>query len=150
MMTVGDFLLSFQQTTHDEPTWACAVQGTHRLVYTADTQASIELERFAAGADLLLCEATYPAGLTDLPSANHLTSRQAGRLARAAAARTLVLTHFWPGLDRAQYAAEAADEFDAPVLLAQPGLSVALTDGAPLAWQPPRVPRQRERCETHA
>jgi ribonuclease BN (tRNA processing enzyme) len=127
---VGAFTLTFQQTTHDEPTWACAVQGTRRLVYSADTQSSPELERFAAGADLLLCEATYPASVTELPSGNHLTALEAGQLARAAGVRSVMLTHFWPGLSRAHFAAEAASAFGAPVLLAEPGRRVELTGDA--------------------
>lgn len=127
IVSVGAFRLAFQRTTHDEPTWACAVQGTRRLVYTADTQTSPELERFAAGADLLLCEATYPAAVPELPSANHLTALEAGRLARAAGARSLMLTHFWPGLERDRFAVEAAGAFGAPVLLAEPGRRVDLS-----------------------
>ena len=73
---VDDFTLSFQRTTHDEPTWACSVQGSAHLVYTADTQESHEVERFAAGADLLVCESTYPAPAGEFTEgrANHLTS----------------------------------------------------------------------------
>jgi ribonuclease BN (tRNA processing enzyme) len=121
---IDDLTLTFQRTTHDEPTWACAVQGAARLVYTADTRESVELERFAAGADLLLCEATYPAAAGALTggSANHLTSHQAGALARSAGARTLMLTHFWPGLDLAVFGEEAARAYGAPVILAHPGL----------------------------
>ncbi len=127
LVRVGAFTLAFQQTTHDVPTWACAVQGTQRLVYSADTKTSPGLERFAAGADLLLCEATYPASVTELPSANHLSALEAGQMARAAAVRSLMLTHFWPGLERAHFAAEAAGAFGAPVLLAQPGRRVDLS-----------------------
>jgi ribonuclease BN (tRNA processing enzyme) len=121
---IDDLTLTFQRTTHDEPTWACAVEGAARFVYTADTQESDDLERFAAGADLLLCEATYPAPAGDLTegSANHLTSHQAGTLARSAGAKKLMLTHFWPGLDRAIFGEEAARAFGAPVILAHPGL----------------------------
>ena len=123
-LTIGDFTLTFQQTTHDEPTWACAVQGTRRLVYTADTQESTDLEDFAKGADLLLCEATYPVRAGALPSDNHLTSHQAGELARRAGVGEVVLTHFWPGLDRSPFAEEAERAFGAPVTLARPGLTV--------------------------
>lgn len=123
-LVVGDFTLTFQRTTHDEPTWACAVQGARRLVYTADTRQSADLEAFAKGADLLLCEATYPARAGELPSANHLTSHQAGELASRAGVGEVVLTHFWPGLDRSPYAEEAERAFGAPVILARPGLTV--------------------------
>ena len=128
-LTIGDFTLAFQRTTHDEPTWACAVQGSRRLVYTADTRESADLEAFAKGADLLLCEATYPALAAmagELPSHNHLTSRQAGELARRASVGELMLTHFWPGLDRAPFAHEAEAAFGAPVTLARPGLAVPI------------------------
>jgi len=123
---IGDLTVTFQRTTHDEPTWACAVQGAHRFVYTSDTQESRDVERFAADADLLLCEATYPAPAGNLTegSANHLTSHQAGVLAHTAGVRQLMLTHFWPGLDRSIFREEAARAYGAPVLLARPGLTV--------------------------
>lgn len=122
-LELGGLSLSFQLTTHDEPTWAVAIEdGESRLVYTADTQESDEVERFAQGADLLLCEATYPADLAEIPSHNHLTSRQAGELAQRAGAGRLVLTHFWPGIDLSRYAAEAEAAFSGPVELAEPGL----------------------------
>lgn len=123
-LRIHDLAITFQRTTHDEPTWACAIEGTARLVYTADTQPSPDLERFAAGADLLVCEATYPApaGALTPGSANHLTSHQAGELARSAQVHNLMLTHFWPGLDRALFAEEAGRAFGASVILATPGL----------------------------
>lgn len=148
IVTVGAFTLAFQRTTHDEPAWACAVQGTHRLVYTADTQASSDLERFAAGADLLLCESTYPADIADLPSANHLSAADAGRLARAAGVRSLMLTHFWPGIELGRFAAEGAAAFGAPVMLAEPGdrvvLSAASFGSHPASHDLARTPARRD------
>jgi ribonuclease BN (tRNA processing enzyme) len=123
-LAIGHFTLTFQRTTHDEPTWGCMVQGARRLVYTADTRESPDLEAFAKGADLLLCEATYPSQDGELPSGNHLTSRQAGELARRAGVREVMLTHFWPGLDRSPFSEEAERAFGAPVILAHPGLSI--------------------------
>jgi ribonuclease BN (tRNA processing enzyme) len=127
-LAIGELTLSFQKTTHDVPTWACAIQGSDRLIYTADTQESAELERFAFEADLLLCEATYPAGTGELPSGNHLTSLQAGELARRAAVHHLVLTHFWPGIDRSLFRDEAERAFGASVTIARPGLTLPVFD----------------------
>ena len=122
-LRLGSLSLTFQRTTHDEPTWAIAVNdGEHRFVYTADTRESDEVDRFASGADLLLCEATYPDDLDTIPSHNHLTSRQAGELAQRAGAARLVLTHFWPGIELSRYAADAATAFSGPIELAEPGL----------------------------
>jgi ribonuclease BN (tRNA processing enzyme) len=122
-LELGSLTLSFTLTTHDEPSYAVAIEdGEARFVYTADTQESDEVERFAEGADLLLCESTYPADLAEIPSHNHLTSRQAGALAQRAGVGRLVLTHFWPGIELSRYAAEAEAEFSGPVALAKPGL----------------------------
>jgi len=40
--------------------------------------------------------------------------------------RRLLLTHFWPGNDRAHSAAVAATRFDGEVLLADEGLEIEL------------------------
>lgn len=129
-LPIGQVSLRFQRTTHDVPTWAIAVQGSNaRLVYTADTRESGDLETFVAGADVLLCESTYPASAGKLPSGNHLTSVQAGQLASAAGAKRLVLTHFWPGIDRSLFAHEAEMAFSGPVVLAKSGLSIQVSDG---------------------
>lgn len=133
-LVVGDFTLAFQQTTHDQPTWACAVHGEARLVYTSDTRESPAIEEFAGDADLLLCEATYPSDCGKLPSGNHLTSRQAGELARRGGAKRLVLTHFWPGIALSRFRTEAEATFGAPVILAQPGMRLAVVpEDSPIA-----------------
>lgn len=131
--TVGGLTLTFQRTTHDEPTWACAIgrDGGPRLVYTADTQGSEDLERFAHDADFLLCEATYVESGGVLPSGNHLTAAQAGALARRAGVRHLMLTHFWPGLDPDRFATEAAETFRGSVLLARPGQTTEIANPRP-------------------
>jgi ribonuclease BN (tRNA processing enzyme) len=124
VIRIGGLDLTFCRTTHDEPTWAMAVRGDGCLVYTADTRASADLAGFAMYADLLLCEATYPASLAGQTagSEHHLTSHGAGLLAREAWVRQLMLTHFWPGIDRNLFAEEAERAFGAPVTLARPGL----------------------------
>jgi ribonuclease BN (tRNA processing enzyme) len=132
-LTLGSLTLTFQLTTHDEPTWAVAVSDSEsRLVYSADTRESDEVERFAMGADLFLCESTYPADLADIPSHNHLTSRQAGELAQRAGVHRLVLTHFWPGIDLSRYAAEAETAFSGPVKLAEPGFRIRIAKATEL------------------
>lgn len=82
---------------------------------TAWCDAALEL---AAGADLLVCEATFMSGEQHLAREyGHLTAREAGRLAARAGARRLVLTHFsrrYP--DLTALADEARAEFDDVVL----------------------------------
>jgi ribonuclease Z len=66
-----------------------------RVAFVMDTRLCEGAEALAEGCDLLVCEATFldrDAGLAH--EHRHLTARQAGRLAREAGARRLVLLHF--------------------------------------------------------
>jgi ribonuclease Z len=66
-----------------------------RMAFVMDTgmcDAAVEL---AAGADLVVCEATFASDDTALARRyRHLTAADAGRVARDAGARRLVITHF--------------------------------------------------------
>lgn len=89
-----------------------------RLVYTGDTGPSAELAAWAAGCDLLLAECSLPAQMAlDI----HLTPEQAGDLARAAGAKRLVLTHFYPPVETMDPARLAGTRFAGPVTAARDG-----------------------------
>jgi len=89
-----------------------------RLVYTGDTGPSGELAAWATGCDLLLAECSLPEPLgVDI----HLTPEQAGDLAREAAARRLVLTHFYPPVETSDPARAAGARFKGPIAAARDG-----------------------------
>ena len=89
-----------------------------RLVYTGDTGPSDELARWATGCDLLLAECSLPEALAvDI----HLTPERAGDLARAAGAKRLVLTHFYPPVETTDPARAAGARFPGPVTAARDG-----------------------------
>jgi len=83
------------------------------MAFVMDTRLCGAAVELAAGVDLLVCESTFLAEDAALADAYaHLTAAQAGRLAREAGARRLVLTHFsqrYP--DTARFADEAAEHF---------------------------------------
>ena len=87
------------------------------IMDTAWCDAALEL---AAGADLVVCEATFLSEDEDMAAEyGHLTARQAGRLAAQAGARRLVLSHFsrrYP--DMQAFADEAGEEFDDVIIAA--------------------------------
>ncbi len=117
--------LTFAKANHPVPTLALRAEVNGKsFVYTADTGPSDHLEDFAAGADLLISEATYQGDSADKPWPHHLTAREAGRLARRAGAATLVLTHIWPEFDPNQSLCEAGEEFGGDVALAVPGATL--------------------------
>jgi ribonuclease BN (tRNA processing enzyme) len=120
---LGPLELRFSRTDHPPPTFAVEIgAGGRRLVYTSDTGTGWDVGAFGEGADLVLSEATYLHA--DRPTPIHLSALEAGRAARAAGARRLVLTHVWPGLDREAIAAEGSEAFGAPVTLAAPHLTI--------------------------
>lgn len=125
---VDDLDLAFCRTTHDEPNWAVGVTAPdgRRLVYSGDTRACADLETFATGAHLFLCEATYPGCAEALPSDNHLSSTEAGNIARRAKVRQVMLTHFWPTFARDEFARQGSAAFGAPVSLAASGVRVSI------------------------
>jgi len=93
-------------------------------VYTADTGPEWTVGAFGDGADLVLSEATYQEGDKGWP--RHLTAAEAGRAAREAGAKRLMLTHLWPELDPVVSVAEGSEAFGEPVTLAAPHLVTAI------------------------
>jgi ribonuclease BN (tRNA processing enzyme) len=95
------------------------------LAYTGDTGPDPVVADLGRDADLFIVEATDRDGETQRATRNLMTSAEAGRWARRANARGLMLTHFWPGNDRAAAVTAAAAEFGADVLAASEGLVVS-------------------------
>jgi ribonuclease BN (tRNA processing enzyme) len=111
--------LETHDTPHTTASLAYAVSdGTVRLVYTGDTGYSAPLARWAAGCDLLLAECSLP---DERALDMHLTPSLAGRLAREADARRLVLTHFYPVFGDRDPATLARREFAGETVAARDG-----------------------------
>ena len=117
--SVGPFELTGLLLPHHVPNAGVrlTVDGTV-LAYTGDTGPSPLLADLGRAADLFVVEATDRAGETERAVRNLMTSREAGHWARQAGARRLMLTHFWPGNDRAAAVAAATAEFGGEVLAA--------------------------------
>jgi ribonuclease BN (tRNA processing enzyme) len=93
------------------------------LVYSGDTGPCDSLVELARGADVLLCEATWPHATSrweEPPPGVHLSGRQAGEHAAAAGVGRLLLTHVPPWNDGEELLAEAKAAFDGPVELVAP------------------------------
>lgn len=104
-----------------------------RVVYTGDTRPIPATVEMARGADLLIHEATFAdEEAARAKETEHSTAREAGEVARDAAALRLVLTHISPryGVDPSILAREAREVFS-PVDVAYDGmaLDVPFTDG---------------------
>ena len=86
------------------------------LGYSADSGPAWELASLGSGLDVALCEATFLADREG--SVQHLSARQAGRMAHDAGAHRLIITHLTPGVDPEAARAEAASAYGGDVALA--------------------------------
>ena len=95
---LGDVTLRTAPVAHPVEAYAVRVEhGGASLVYSGDTGPCAALVELAAGADVLLCEASWPHVVpgrwTEPPGGLHMSGRQAGEHAAAAGVGRLLLTH---------------------------------------------------------
>jgi len=92
------------------------------LAYSGDSDECDDLVDLARGADLFLCECSFPDAAY---APGHLTPSRAGRLAERAKARRLVLTHFYPECaDTDLVRREARAAFSGEITVGSDGLVV--------------------------
>jgi ribonuclease BN (tRNA processing enzyme) len=94
------------------------------VAYTGDSGPGPELAALADGADLFISDATLQGPSPTTTPRYVMTATEAAT--GAAGAKRLLLTHFWPGSDRAISVAEATQVFDGEVIAAEEGLVISL------------------------
>ncbi len=118
---IGPFTVSVAEVDHPVAAFAIKLtDGDHTLVYSGDTARCRSIERFAAGADMLLAEASFLASV-DNPPHLHMTGGEAAGVAERAGVGRLVLTHVPPWYSPDVVLAEAAPRFSGHTVLATPG-----------------------------
>jgi len=119
---IGPLRVTTRQMDHQVETFGFRLEHAGKAVaYSADTGPTDELVKIAAGADVLLSEASFLDG-PDLPTGRHLTAREAAEHATRAEVGELVLTHLVPWNDPEISFAEASVAFTGPIRLASSGL----------------------------
>jgi ribonuclease BN (tRNA processing enzyme) len=114
-LEIGALQITFKPMVHYIPVWAVRVEERSSgrvLTYSADTGPTAPLATFAAGSDLLLCEATLLEQVGGEPTSwGHLTAKEAGAIAQEARVPRLVLTHLWTELGFDNYRSDAQASF---------------------------------------
>lgn len=137
---LGGLTVTPHATQHYVPAFAMDVRdpdGTH-LVYCGDSGPTDRLVEIAAGADLLIEEATLASTADDEPRRGHSTTEESIAIALRAGAGRLLLTHF-ASARRPELLATAARTTGIRVDVAQPGLRldvVAATGAAAPSGEP--------------
>ncbi|EQD83106.1 ribonuclease BN (tRNA processing enzyme) [Saccharopolyspora erythraea NRRL 2338] len=123
---VGDFEIRAFPVDHLCPTWGLRIEAEDRVfAFTGDTGPSDEIAKLAAGADVLLSEASW-LDSPDQPAGVHLSGKQAGAAAASAGVRRLLLTHYSPWTDQQALLGEAREAFDGPAELVRAGSSYTI------------------------
>ena len=108
-----DLEVCFSRNPHPLTTYSTKLETDKlKLVYSSDTgyKGNI-LEKFAKDANLLICESTFLKGQIRNGD-NHLFAHEAAIIAKNANVEKLLLTHFWPTIDKQKYVDEAKEIFE--------------------------------------
>ena len=107
-----DLEISFKKNPHPIITYSIKLETNDiKLVYSSDTGYKYNcLEEFAKDANLLICESTFLKGQLK-NSDNHLFAYEASKIAKNSNVDKLLLTHFWPNIDKQKYVDEAKEIF---------------------------------------
>jgi ribonuclease BN (tRNA processing enzyme) len=117
---LGDgVILGATKVPHTSESVAYSIaRGGRRIVYSGDTGYDPMFAEWARGADLLLCECSLPA---EQAMPEHLTPAECGALAAAALPKHLVLTHFYPSVERVDVRSIVSAHYAGPISLAEDG-----------------------------
>lgn len=115
---VGELRVTPRHVEHVGTSFALVVEdGGDTLCYTSDSKPGDVVKAAADGADVVLADSTMPKQYEN--RAPHMSPGQAAALARDVGAHTVVLTHMWPTLDRAEARAQAEEVFGGRVIVAE-------------------------------
>ena len=114
----GNFTLKTAPSNHTPNSLAYQIENKagKRVVFSGDTGFCESIIDLAKGADLLILEAAFP---DDHPMEGHLTPSLAGRMARLAGVKRLVLTHFYPECLKTDIATQCRRTWDGELTLGE-------------------------------
>ena len=111
-------------THHTPQSLAYRIESSGKaVVISGDTGYCDPVIELAQGADLLILEAAFP---DDHPVEGHLTPSAAGRMARLAEVKRLVLTHFYPECLKTDIAAQCRRTWQGELTLAEDLLQIRI------------------------
>lgn len=112
-LKIDNLEIDFSENPHQIRSYSIRVKDKEStVVYSGDTGFKKNtLTNLATNADLLICESTF---LSTQPKKldYHLTTTEAATIAKEANVKSLLLTHFYPTIEKEQYVEEAKKIFE--------------------------------------
>lgn len=134
----GNWILETALTGHTENSIAFRIETEEAsFAYSGDAIECPAVATIARNADVFVCECSFPRGWQ---TCDHVTADGAGRMAQAAGARRLVLTHLYPPALTIDVAAQAREAYEGEVVVAIDGTTCAFNSS-------PCVPVRRDKRE---
>ena len=120
---IGDMMITAGPAEHGgRPALAYRIDMAERsIVYTGDTSRTERLDRFAAGADLLVSECSFP---DESPAEGHMTPAMVGEMASSAGVGEVLLVHMYPFFGETDPAAEVRRRFRGKVTTGRDGMVI--------------------------
>ncbi|MGB8253468.1 MAG: hypothetical protein WCF08_09640, partial [Anaerolineaceae bacterium] len=122
--SVGNLQIQTAPSGHTVESVAYRIQnGRSSLVYSGDASDQGNLIKLADGADVFICECSFPEGWE---TTDHLNAETAGRIAHLAGVQKLVITHRYPPALSADLAGQISKFFKGELVLARDGLHLSI------------------------
>ncbi len=110
-LNINGMNVSFYQTQHNIKTFAMnIIKGNIKLSYSADTGFDETISLFFQNADILICESSFLKHQKN-GNMNHLSAEEAAMIAKKSNVKKLILSHFWPEINKLSYFNEAKNIF---------------------------------------
>jgi ribonuclease BN (tRNA processing enzyme) len=113
----SDFTVSSLPMEHLDESVAFRIEDVSgkTVVYSGDTDYSENLVRISRNADVLICESALP---DEMKVQGHLTPSLAGKIAKEANVKKLVLTHLYPECDQVDMESQCRKTWRGELILA--------------------------------
>jgi len=109
---INNLIVTFARMNHPVPSYGARIQQEEKIfVYSGDASFSNFPTEFVRDCDVFLCDSALLASEKKSADVPHLTSAEAGEIAKNARVKKLLITHFWPEANKEENLKEASAIF---------------------------------------
>ncbi len=124
VFSIGGLHIRTAPSGHTSDSIAYRIQeGKHIVVYSGDASEHGELVQLAEGADIFICECSFPEGWE---TPDHLNAEKTGRIAHLAGVQRLVITHRYSPALSIDLAGQIRKYYDGELIMASDGLHLSM------------------------